>query len=242
MLILSISSPFSVVVVVVVVLPFLTGLPIPMESAWSLPRRVTACLYYLRRLVNGVLHSSEDGLQHSLGRRSERLKTRIFEKWFQRWLIQQRYHRKIRQQLLQTIHTLDSDEETQQRTMVIEQVCRHGLYETMYGAVEEWEIEEEEESRWKRGMIPIIQLFKKIQIQTRPIDKIRQQKHKQQQQQQQSHVGDVDDSITFELESSRQSDSITSLLLANYVEWLLFAVLGERALVEFIDVCLIAKT
>jgi hypothetical protein len=109
-------------------------------------------------------------------------------------------------------------------------------------AVEQWQTEEHE-ARWVRGITPTVKLFEQMREATRPVDPTRTQ----------TEDGDDDDGasrITADANASSmdpsvadQSDAIVSLLLANYVEWSLMAVLGggtngdARTMIDFVQCC-----
>jgi hypothetical protein len=197
-----------------------------MESEWSLSQRVSACLYYVRRLVLGVVYSGETGLQRSEGHKAETFKNKLFRKWTERWL-KQRYHDDIRTTLSQAMDPLSDGDRSDHGAL--SEACRDGLVASSFRAVSQWQTSEHE-SRWLRGLTPIIAKFAHLQSKARAVDPFDQT------------VEDAADaSSRVDSIIREQHVAIASLLLSNYIEWLLFALIGDRALVWFMDECLNAS-
>ena len=221
----------------------LYALPLPLESDSTARARVSALLYYLRRLILAVTQQGERGLQRSRGTKAERLKTALWLQWTTRWIMQQRFHRPLLDDLIRRAERAPvADAETDAVRDAIRIGCMDGAEEAARSAVEQWQTEEHE-ARWVRGITPTVQLFERIREATRPVDPTR------------SHTedgGDDDgasrsaadaDASSMDPSVVDQSDAIVSLLLANYVEWAMMAVLGggtngdARTMIDFVHCC-----
>jgi hypothetical protein len=226
----------------------LYALPLPLESEWTERARVSALLYYLRRLILAVSQQGESGLQRSRGTKAERVKTALWLQWTTRWITAQRFHRPLVDQL---IRRAERAPRTEQQNAFWEAIlfdcCMpvDGAEGAAQYAVEQWQTEEHQ-ARWLRGITPTVQLFERIREAARPVDLTR------------SHTTDGDDDAgasaasrsTVDADASSmdpsvadQSDAIVSLLLANYVEWAMMAVLGggtngdARTMIDFVQCC-----
>jgi hypothetical protein len=198
------------------------SLPVPLEADWSFEDRVLSTMYYLRRLTVGVLYQGETTLQLSHGRKAEQLKTKMFAKYVNEWLRGQRFHDGIMTILKQ--HMLPfSPSESSDFTSLTSRTCLGGIHPTSLRAAERFQTPEHEVSRWKRGLEPAIDAFEKI----REVAKVRDPT---------GASAATDDSAADPISS--QHEAILSILLTNYVEWILWAMLGDKGMVWFIEHCL----
>jgi hypothetical protein len=228
----------------------LYALPLPLESDWTSRARVSALLYYLRRLILSVTQQGESGLQRSRGAKAERVKTALWLQWTTRWMRAQRFHQPLLDDLIRRAAAVRAPVENAETDALslrdaIRTGCMDGAEEAARHAVEQWQTEEHE-ARWLRGITPTVQLFERMREAARPVDPTRSQ----------TADGDDDDGASAASRSTAdadassmdpsvadQSDAIVSLLLANYVEWTLMAVLGggvngdARTMLEFVQCC-----
>lgn len=192
-----------------------------MESKWPLSFRVSACLYYLRRLVLSVVDGANPAFP-PLASESASLESGLFGAWSDRWLRGQRYHEEMRQSLLAGMEPL-SEEHREERDEV-QRVCRGGLAAAALRAVAECETSAHE-PRWQRGLVPLIERFRLLQSQARAVDPLA--------------THDVPPpSSGLDAVVDAQHRAIASMLLANYAEWVLAAVIGDGPLVWFMDACM----
>ena len=210
------------------------ALPIPLESHWSLQDRVSSSLYYIRRLVIEVMLKSElIGGEHNEQNADEAgastdaadLQSRWFLGWMARWMKLQRFHEPLLGEMLERMQPLAPEDE--QDRAAVRESCSGGLVAASRRAIRQWQTPDHE-ARWTRGLTPLIKQFEHIRSVSKPVHPTRA----------------FPATSAFDLESSAedrsitsQSASIASLLLANYVEWLLFAMLGDRVMLWFIDSC-----
>ena len=186
------------------------ALPVPLESDWPLADRVSATLYYLRRVILATVCGR--GLMSSEGNRTERLRSKLVRQWMQRWIIEARYHTTTVKELAR-----NSGEDSAK----IRQQCGELFAPHSLALLSRWQTAEHE-PRWQRGLVPLAAEFDRLHALAQRI---------------------VPSDAPAWLHSEGdprlldQQDAIRSLLLANYAEWLIVALVGDKELVRMM-ICL----
>jgi len=202
----------------------LYALPVPLETDWAVGERVTALVYYLRRMVSAV---TVQGQQPKDADRddAEEAKTRAWLNFADRWLVRQRFHEPLLAEMLARVEQAPlTPAETVLRDAIQTECASFSAAGVVRRSVEHWQTEEHE-SRWRRGIDPVLSVFERIRSAARPVDS--------------SAGASAAFSHADAFSVNDHSDAIVSLLLANYVEWVSYALLGDKALLWFAHLCLL---